>query len=115
MIRIENEFHLYFKGKLKIFSPELDFREGTQFEIRVWKKLLTIPYGKTRSYQWLANAIGKPKTYRAVGNANGKNPIPLIVPCHRVIQKNGNLGGYTGGTNLKEYLLNLENNFYATI
>ena len=71
-------------------------------------KLLSIPFGKTWSYQWLAKAIGEPKAFRAAGNANGKNPIPLIAPCHRVIRKNGQLGGFTGGSHLKKYLLNIE-------
>ena len=83
-------------------------RQGTYFQQLVWQKLAFIPYGETRSYQWLATEIFKPKACRAVGNANGKNPVPLIIPCHRVIQKNGALGGFTGGTHLKRYLINLE-------
>jgi O-6-methylguanine DNA methyltransferase len=70
--------------------------------------LTTIPYGKTRSYHWVAKTLGKPSACRAVGNANGKNPIPIIVPCHRVIRKNGDLGGYTGGLHYKRLLLDLE-------
>jgi O-6-methylguanine DNA methyltransferase len=105
---IEKEFHLYFDKKLKNFSFKVDLRQGTLFQQKVWKKLLSIPFGKTRSYQWLAKAIGEPKAFRAAGNANGKNPIPLIAPCHRVIRKNGQLGGFTGGSHLKKYLLNIE-------
>ena len=105
---IEKEFHLYFDKKLKNFSFKPDLRQGTLFQQKIWHKLISIPFGKTRSYQWLANAIGEPKAFRAAGNANGKNPIPLIAPCHRVIRKNGQLGGFTGGSHLKQYLLNIE-------
>ena len=114
LIEIEKEFHLYFRGKLKEFSFRPDFRQGTSFQQRVWKKLTSIPFGKTQNYQWLATSIGQPKSFRAVGNANGKNPIPLVVPCHRVIRKNGELGGFTGGTHLKKYLLDLEKKSYAS-
>lgn len=110
---IEKEFNLYFSGKLKKFSFKVDLRQGTYFQQRVWRKLAFIPFGQTRSYQWLATEIFLPKACRAVGNANGKNPTPLIIPCHRVIQKNGNLGGYTGGTHLKTYLINLEKKICA--
>ena len=105
---IEKEFHLYFDKKLKNFSFKPDLRQGTLFQQKIWHKLTSIPFGKTRSYQWLANAIGEPKAFRAAGNANGKNPIPLIAPCHRVIRENGHLGGFTGGSHLKQYLLNIE-------
>ena len=114
LTEIENEFHLYFSGRLKKFSCRLDLRQGTGFQQRVWRKLRLIPFGETRSYQWLAKSIYQPKACRAVGNANGKNPIPIIIPCHRVIQKNGSLGGFTGGTHLKRYLLDLEKKSYAT-
>ena len=114
LLEIEKEFHLYFSGKLKKFSYKPDLRQGTRFQQRVWKKLVFIPFGETRSYQWLAVAIRQPKAYRAAGNANGKNPTPIIVPCHRVIQKNGDLGGFTGGTHLKKYLLDLEKKSYAS-
>ena len=111
---IEKEFHLYFSGKLKKFTFKVDLRQGTSFQQRVWEKLKAIPFGKTRSYQWLATEICQPKACRAVGNANGKNPTPIIIPCHRVIQKNGSLGGFTGGTHLKKYLLELEKKSNAT-
>ena len=108
LTKIEKEFHLYFSGKLKKFTFKVDLRQGTSFQQRVWEKLKAIPFGETRSYQWLATEIYQPKACRAVGNANGKNPTPIIIPCHRVIQKNGSLGGFTGGTDLKKYLLELE-------
>ncbi|MBT3513868.1 MAG: methylated-DNA--[protein]-cysteine S-methyltransferase [Nitrospina sp.] len=115
LLNIEKEFNLYFSGKLKKFSFKVDIRQGTRFQQLVWNKLAIIPFGKTRSYQWLALAISQPKACRAVGNANGKNPTPIIIPCHRVIQKNGELGGFTGGTHLKKYLLNLEKKSYANL
>jgi len=83
-------------------------RLGTAFQQKVWKKLLTIPYGVTRSYKWLAESINNPNSARAVGNANGQNPLSIIIPCHRVVRENGALGGYTGGVRIKRYLLDLE-------
>jgi O-6-methylguanine DNA methyltransferase len=103
-----DQFQSYFNAQLKEFKFPLDLRLGTPFQQKVWKNLLTIPYGTTRSYKWLAEAITIPKAARAVGNANGQNPLSIIVPCHRVIQLNGKLGGYTGGVELKRYLLSLE-------
>ncbi|MEK9630128.1 MAG: methylated-DNA--[protein]-cysteine S-methyltransferase [Nitrospinota bacterium] len=102
------QFSRYFEGKLKHFEYPLDFQLGTPFQQKVWKKLITIPYGTTRSYKWLASAIKNPNATRAVGNANGKNPLSIIIPCHRVIRESGNLGGYTGGLNIKRFLLKLE-------
>ena len=102
------QFSLYFNGNLKVFDYPLDLSLGTPFQQKVWKKLLTIPYGNTRSYKWLASNLKKPKAYRAVGNANGKNPLPIIIPCHRVIRNNGDLGGYTGGIKTKRFLISLE-------
>ena len=102
------QFSLYFEGKLKKFDHPLDLCLGTPFQQKVWKKLLTIPYGKTRSYKWLAQAIKNPQASRAVGNANGKNPLSIIIPCHRVVKENGEMGGYTGGVSIKRYLLKLE-------
>jgi len=115
LVALEKEFQLYFNNKLKKFSFKPDLGQGTQFQQRVWNKLTSIPFGETRSYQWLATAIGQSKSVRAVGNANGKNPTPVIIPCHRVIRKNGNLGGFTGGTHLKKYLLDLEEKFDASL
>ena len=102
------QFSLYFDGKLKKFDHPIDLRLGTPFQQKVWKKILTIPHGKTRSYKWLAQAIKNPQASRAVGNANGKNPLSIIVPCHRVVKGNGEMGGYTGGVSIKRYLLKLE-------
>ncbi len=97
----------YFSGKLKKFTIPLDFK-GTEFQVKTWKALLTIPYGETVSYSEQAKRIQKPKAVRFVGTTNGKNPIPVIVPCHRVIGKNGSLTGYGGGLSIKKYLLELE-------
>lgn len=97
----------YFQGKRTIFS--LPFKlTGTPFQLAVWKELQNIPYGKTTSYKEIAQKINKPKAYRAVGMANNKNPLPIIIPCHRVIGSNGKLIGYAGGLKLKNYLLELE-------
>lgn len=97
----------YLNGERKKFSLPLDLR-GTDFQIRVWKELLNIPYGNTATYKEVANFIGKPKAFRAVGNALNKNPVLIVVPCHRVIGSNGKLVGFRGGLELKRKLLNLE-------
>lgn len=97
----------YFQGKRTTFS--LPFKlTGTPFQLTVWKELQNIPYGQTTSYKEIAQKINKPKAYRAVGMANNKNPLPIIIPCHRVIGSNGKLIGYAGGLKLKNYLLELE-------
>ncbi|MFA6715556.1 MAG: methylated-DNA--[protein]-cysteine S-methyltransferase [Victivallales bacterium] len=97
----------YFRGKQTQFKVRLDLR-GTAFQKRVWEALLDIPYGQTRSYGDIARTIGNPGATRAVGTANSKNPVPLIVPCHRVINADGRLGGFAGGPALKEKLLEHE-------
>jgi len=97
----------YLDGKRTEFDLPLDLR-GTEFQESVWRALLEIPYGETRTYQELARSVGKPRAVRAVGSANGANPIPLIVPCHRVIATGGKLGGYGGGLEAKAWLLAME-------
>ncbi|OIN82304.1 methylated-DNA--[protein]-cysteine S-methyltransferase [Mycobacterium malmoense] len=97
----------YFAGELSDFDIDLDLR-GTEFQRRVWQALLTIPYGETRSYGEIAEQIGAPGSARAVGWANGHNPIAIVVPCHRVIGTNGSLTGYGGGLDRKRTLLELE-------
>ena len=97
----------YFAGERREFDLELDL-VGTNFQRRVWEALLTIPYGETRSYGYIAEQIGSPGASRAVGLANGRNPIGIIVPCHRVIGANGSLTGYGGGLERKRILLELE-------
>ena len=98
----------YFAGEQKTFDIDL-FPEGTPFQMKVWSALSEIPYGKVVSYLWIAQRIGKPDAVRAVGAANGRNPISIIIPCHRVIGKNGALTGYGGGLDVKQRLIRLEN------
>ncbi|NLG87469.1 MAG: methylated-DNA--[protein]-cysteine S-methyltransferase [Firmicutes bacterium] len=100
----------YLAGRLRIFSLPLDLR-GTTFQIAVWQALLTVPYGKTVTYGDLAVAAGHPRAARAVGSAMRANPLPLFVPCHRVLPADGTLGGYGGGRELKRRLLELEGSF----
>jgi methylated-DNA-[protein]-cysteine S-methyltransferase len=97
----------YLEGKRTEFGIPLDLR-GTEFQRRVWNALLEIPYGETRSYHTVARSIGRPRAVRAVGAANGANPVSLVVPCHRVIAADGRLGGYGGGLELKARLLAME-------
>ncbi len=97
----------YFKGKLKRFEVPLS-PIGTAFQLQVWKALESIPYGETISYKQLAELIGNPKACRAVGMANNRNPIAIMIPCHRVIGADGKLVGYGGGLSIKQYLLELE-------
>jgi len=109
------QFDRYFRGKLDRFQCRLDLGAGTPFQQGIWRRLGTIPYGQTRSYRWLAQAVGRPSAYRAAGNANGRNPIPILIPCHRVIRDNGELGGYTGGLDIKRFLLDLEHKTHGII
>ena len=105
--KIISQLKRFLEGKLDRFDCSLDLR-GTPFEKKVWLKLAEIPYGKTWSYKGIAEAVGHPKAFRAVGNANGSNPVPLILPCHRVIESNGGLGGFGHGLEVKKKLLDLE-------
>jgi methylated-DNA-[protein]-cysteine S-methyltransferase len=105
--KVSNQLKKYLKGDLKRFDCKLDFK-GTPFQKKVWLALEKIPYGQTRSYKEIAQAIGHPKAFRAVGNANGQNSIPLIIPCHRVIESNGGLGGFGHGIQVKRRLLDFE-------
>jgi methylated-DNA-[protein]-cysteine S-methyltransferase len=101
------QLRAYFAGALRDFDLTLDM-QGTEFQRRVWRELRNIPYGETRSYSFVATTIGAPKAVRAMGAANGRNPIPIVVPCHRVIGAGGSLVGYGGGLPLKRFLLDLE-------
>lgn len=105
--RLKSELCDYFAGKLHRFSVPLVF-PGSPFQRRVWEALLNVPYGETRSYQDLAHTIGSAAAVRAVGRANGMNRIGIIIPCHRIVNKNGELGGYGGGLRRKQFLLDLE-------
>ena len=118
--KAKKQLNEYFQGKRKHFSIRLNLHQGTTFQQKAWHTLQQIPYGKTISYQKQAEMTGCPKGYRAIGNANGKNPIPIIIPCHRVISKytpqkqpkakkiKVKLGGFTGGLRKKVFLLKLE-------
>lgn len=101
-------FKIYFSGHEVVFADELDLSGATPFQCEVWEITRLIPYGETRSYMWVAEQIKKPKAVRAVGQALSRNPLPIIVPCHRVLSIDGKLGGYSGGVETKRYLLSLE-------
>ena len=105
---LEQRFRQYYSGKKTIFTDELDYSHAAAFQKQVWEAARLIPYGETRSYGWVAQQIGKPRAARAVGQALGKNPFLIIVPCHRVIAGDGTLGGFGGGLEMKEKLLKLE-------
>jgi AraC family transcriptional regulator of adaptative response/methylated-DNA-[protein]-cysteine methyltransferase len=105
--RLQDELAAYFSGGLRSFSVPLVY-PGTPFQQRVWQQLLLVPYGETRSYHDVACAVGNSAAVRAVGRANGLNRIAIVIPCHRIVNKNGDLGGYGGGLRRKQYLLNLE-------
>ena len=107
MFNVFSELEEYFGLTRKSFDVPLDIR-GTDFQKNVWNELLNIPFGKTVSYKFIAKKLGDENAIRAVGRANGANPIPVIIPCHRVINGDGSLGGYSGGLQIKEKLLKLE-------
>lgn len=108
LLQAINELRAYFEGELKCFSvPVAPW--GTDFQMRVWEELQKIPWGETYSYGDIAKALGDSKASRAVGMANNRNPIPIIIPCHRVVGANGKLVGYAGGLDIKRKLLSLEN------
>ena len=98
----------YARGTQVTFDDKLDLADATSFQQTVWEATRAIPYGETRSYEWIAQRIGKPKAARAVGQALNRNPFPIIVPCHRVIGKSGNLTGFSCGLDVKRRLLELE-------
>jgi methylated-DNA-[protein]-cysteine S-methyltransferase len=108
LLETERQLKEYFQGKRKSFSLKLDLI-GTKFQNDVWQALLAIPFGETRSYGQIARQLGNPQATRAVGAANGRNPISIIVPCHRVIGSSGKLTGFAGGLKAKAHLLGLEN------
>jgi methylated-DNA-[protein]-cysteine S-methyltransferase len=107
LVETARQLGQYFAGKRKTFSIALDMR-GTRFQKDVWEALLAIPFGETRSYGQLAKQLGNPRASRAVGAANGRNPVSIIVPCHRVIGSSGKLTGFAGGLDAKAHLLGLE-------
>lgn len=109
---VHKELEEYFKGTRKTFQLPLALK-GTPFQKKVWQTLMTIPYGETMTYKQVAEAVGNPKACRAVGMANNRNQIPIIIPCHRVIGSSGKLVGYAGGLHIKEKLLEMEENKHA--
>lgn len=109
LLKTQKQLNEYFAGQRQNFDLPLDF-EGTEFQQKVWQALLSIPFGETRSYKDIAEQIGNVKAVRAVGAANGKNPISIIAPCHRVVGANGKLVGFAGGLENKDVLLKLESN-----
>jgi len=108
----ERELAEYFRGERTTFTVPVQ-QAGTVFQESVWRTLCTIPFGETRSYTWLAAQVGRPRAVRAVGSANGRNAVPIIVPCHRVIRAGGELGGYGGGLDAKRWLLAQEQRVLA--
>jgi methylated-DNA-[protein]-cysteine S-methyltransferase len=107
LLRAETQLGEYFRGSRKRFDLPLDLR-GTAFQRKVWAELGKIPFGATWSYRELAERIGNPGAVRAVGTANGRNPVCILIPCHRVVRVSGDLGGYAGGLENKAFLLELE-------
>jgi methylated-DNA-[protein]-cysteine S-methyltransferase len=106
--RAGRELILYLEGKLRKFTVKLDLRGTTPFQRKVWRATCKIPYGQVRTYAWIADKLGDPNSARAVGNALGKNPIPIFIPCHRVVGAHGGLGGFSAGLGFKRWLLSLE-------
>jgi methylated-DNA-[protein]-cysteine S-methyltransferase len=104
----KKEIEAYFNGGLRKFSQKTAFDEGTEFEQQVWLAIRDVPYGETRTYKWLAERVGSPEGSRAVGQALAKNPIPIVIPCHRIIESSGKMGGYSSGVDIKRRLLKME-------
>jgi|SRR5690554_3956511 len=112
LAQLNQELVEYFDGQRRQFNVPL-VPHGTAFQQQVWQALTTIPFGTTESYRWLAENVSRPRGFQAVGQANGRNPIAIVIPCHRVINLNGQLGGYSGGLDKKEWLLAHEARFYS--
>jgi len=105
---LKEQLRRYYAGEPVTFAAKLDLEGYTPFERKVWAATSRIPYGQTRPYSWVAEEVGSPRAYRAVGAALAKNPIPIVIPCHRVLRKDGSLGGYGGGLDMKRTLLEME-------
>jgi O-6-methylguanine DNA methyltransferase len=105
------ELSSYFEGSVSHFRQEIKFLTGTDFEQDVWYRLKDVPFGETRTYKWIAEKVGRPAAVRAVGRALSKNPIPIVIPCHRIIESDGSIGGYSSGVDRKRRLLDME--YYA--
>jgi methylated-DNA-[protein]-cysteine S-methyltransferase len=105
---IRKELREYFEKGRQAFTQKIDFAKGTGFDRNVWLALKEVPYGETRTYKWLAEKLGNPAASRAVGQALSRNPIPILLPCHRIIESDGSIGGYSAGSDIKRRLLELE-------
>jgi methylated-DNA-[protein]-cysteine S-methyltransferase len=105
---IQRELMQFFENGRDDFTQKIFLAKGTAFDHNVWLALKDIPFGETRTYKWLAEKIGKPNAYRAVGQSLSRNPLPIVLPCHRVIESDGSLGGYSAGTDIKRRLLDME-------
>ena len=105
---IRKELREYFEKGRQAFTQKIDFAKGTGFDRSVWLALKEVPYGETRTYKWLAEKLGNPAASRAVGQALSRNPIPILLPCHRIIESDGSIGGYSAGSDIKRRLLELE-------
>jgi methylated-DNA-[protein]-cysteine S-methyltransferase len=105
---LQRELREYFDNGLDIFSQELHFTTGTEFDRKVWLTLKEVPFGETRTYKWLAERIGNPNASRAVGQSLSRNPIPIVLPCHRIIESDGSIGGFSAGIAIKRRLLDME-------
>lgn len=105
---LKKELREYFEKGIDEFTQKIVITEGTEFEKKVWLSLKEIPYGETRTYKWLAEKVGKPTAFRAVGQALSRNPLPIVLPCHRIIESDGSIGGYSAGVDIKRRLLDIE-------
>ena len=105
---IKKELREYFENGREEFTQKIVFAKGTEFDRSVWLALKEVPYGETRAYKWLAEKVGKPAASRAVGQALSRNPIPILLPCHRIIESDGSIGGYSAGVDIKRRLLEIE-------
>jgi len=105
---IRKELREYFENGREEFTQKIGFMKGTEFDMNVWLTLQEVPYGETRTYKWLAEKVGKPAASRAVGQALSRNPMPILLPCHRIIESDGSIGGYSGGADIKRRLLEIE-------
>ena len=105
---IRKELREYFENGREEFTQKIGFMKGTEFDMNVWLTLQEVPYGETRTYKWLAEKVGKPAASRAVGQALSRNPLPILLPCHRIIESDGAIGGYSGGADIKRRLLEIE-------
>jgi len=105
---IRKELREYFEKGRQAFTQKIDFAKGTGFDRNVWLALKEVPYGETRTYKWLAEKLGNPAASRAVGQALSRNPIPILLPCHRIIESDGSIGGYSAGSDIKRRLLEIE-------